>query len=83
VKIVLNSGLGILCTVIAFWYQRKTNDGGKFSFYFLWDKFPKFVLGYFLCSTILSVILPPLEGTAEAEAVQRAVISMNKWWFGK
>jgi len=81
VKIVLNSGLGILCTVIAFWYQRKTNDGGKFSLYFLWDKFPKFVLGYFLCSTILSLILPPLEGTAEAEAVQRAVISMNKWWF--
>jgi len=81
VKIVLNSGLGILCTVIAFWYQRKTNDGGKFSLYFLWDKFPKFVLGYFLCSTILSVILPPLDGTAEAEAVQRAVISMNKWWF--
>ena len=76
--------LGILCTVVAFWWQTKTDTTSKkkFSWYFLWDKFPKFVLGYFLCSTVLSVMLPFIQGTAEAEAVQRAVIDMNKWWFG-
>lgn len=83
VKIVLNSGLGILCTIIAFWWQTKTNPAGrKFSWYFLWDKFPKFVLGYFLCSAVLSIMLPIIQGTAESEAAQRAVKDMNRWWFG-
>merc|ERR1712060_380054 len=82
VKLILNSGLGILCTAIAFWWQTMgSDDGKKFSWLFLWDKFPKFVLGYFLCSTVLSVALPQIEGTAEADAVQRAVLDMNKWWF--
>lgn len=75
--------LGILCTCIAFWWQTKSDTGGKkFSWYFLWDKFPKFVLGYFLCSTVLSVVLPLVEGTAESDAIQRAVMAMNRWWFG-
>lgn len=83
VKLILNAGLGILCTVIAFWWQTKTNqDGKKFSWYFLWDKFPKFVLGYFFCSGVLSITLPAIQGTAPAGAVQIAVLSMNKWWFG-
>lgn len=82
VKLILNSGLGILCTSIAFWWQTKTADGEKkFSWLFLWDKFPKFVLGYILCSGILSIILPLIEGTAEADALQRAVIDMNIWLF--
>jgi len=83
VKLILNSGLGILCTVIAFWWQTNTNpEGKKFSWYFLWDKFPKFVLGYFICSAVLSITLPHIQGTAQADAVQRAVIDMNRWWFG-
>lgn len=89
VKIVLNSGLGILATAIAFWWQTKQgaqdsdNQSGKksLSWLFIWDKFPKFVLGYFLCSGVLSIVLPIIQGTAEADAMQRAIISMNKWWF--
>jgi len=85
VKIILNSGLGILCTIIAFWWQTRTSNnngnGKKFSWLFLWDKFPKFVLGYFFCSGILSLLLSFLRGTAQADALQRAVIDMNKWWF--
>uniref|UniRef100_A0A7S4WF35 Sulfate exporter family transporter n=1 Tax=Ditylum brightwellii TaxID=49249 RepID=A0A7S4WF35_9STRA len=83
VKIVLNSGLGILATAVAFiWQLRGPKDETKaFSWMFLWDKFPKFVLGYLLCSTVLSVLLPFIEGTAEADALQRAIITMNTWWF--
>jgi uncharacterized integral membrane protein (TIGR00698 family) len=85
VKIVLNSGLGILASVVAFWWQtrqREGNDGNKkISWLFIWDKFPKFVLGYLLCSALLSIIMPHIEGTAEGDAYQRAVLSLNKWWF--
>jgi len=84
VKIVLNSGLGILATIIACWWQtrRESNEEKKrIDLLFIWDKFPKFVLGYLLCSGILTVVLPILEGTAEGSALQRAVSTLNKWWF--
>lgn len=84
VKLILNSGLGVLCTAIAFWWQTKADENGnkgKFSWLFLWDKLPKFILGYFLCSGILSVVLPLIEGSHEAETYQKAVLDMNKWLF--
>jgi len=86
-KIVLNSGLGILATIIAVWWQTRKeqqteeNEKKKISLLFIWDKFPKFVLGYLLCSGILTVALPQLEGTPEGAAFQRAVLTLNKWWF--
>jgi uncharacterized integral membrane protein (TIGR00698 family) len=86
VKIVLNSGLGILASVVAFWWQtRQAREGNdrktKISWLFIWDKFPKFVLGYLLCSALLSIAMAHIEGTAEGDAYQRAVLSLNKWWF--
>ncbi len=100
VKIILNSGLGILATFVAIWWQWQprappggengddsndnTNDNNDkknsgFSWLFLWDKFPKFVLGYLLCSGILTIITK--KGTPEGDALQASVHSMSKWWF--
>ena len=92
VKIVLNSALGILATVVAIWWQTRQNkdDTGTtdperkkqtFSWLYLWDKFPKFVIGYVICSALLSVILPRIQGTPEGEALPLAVTSLNHWWF--
>lgn len=53
----------------------------KINWIFLWDKFPKFILGYIICSCILSLIYPHIKGMPEADALQRAVVSMNQWWF--
>merc|ERR1712032_44451 len=60
------------------WYRAEKKE---FSLLFIWDKFPKFVLGYILCSAILTVLLPHLEETAEGLSLQLAVLTMNKWWF--
>jgi len=102
VKMVLNSGLGILATVISIWWQTTQNqdDDGKndeesskagtittrrkkkkINWLVIWDKFPKFVIGYILCSAILTTTIPQLEGTPEGAALQGAVLSLNKWWF--
>ena len=80
VKLILNSGLGVLCTVIAFWWQTKSDENGnkgKFSWLFLWDKLPKFILGYFFCSGILSIVLPIIEGSSEAETYPKAVLDVS------
>jgi uncharacterized membrane protein YadS len=86
VKIVLNSGLGILASVVALWWQTRKQEENddvnkKISWLFIWDKFPKFVLGYLLCSILLSITMSHIEGTAEGDAYQRAVHSLNTWWF--
>ncbi len=87
VKIVLNSALGLLATIVAFLWQRyqlrlgnQDDDNKKgFSWLYLWDKFPKFVLGYLISSTILTLLV--VEGTAKGDALPIAVTSMSKWWF--
>jgi len=109
VKMVLNSGLGILATVIAFWWQvrdqrqqavsgstdsdndvetpgtscddNKTKIERKpISLLILWEKFPKFILGYALCSGILTGVVPVMAET-EAAAIMGAMGTLNKWWF--
>jgi len=114
VKIILNSGLGILAAVISLWWQstegvlattnqttapsssssENKNDGSttlssqvdrpmskKFDLVVVWDKFPKFVLGFLFCSGILTIIRPHVDGTAQGDALQPAVSSLNTWWF--
>merc|ERR1711865_1312986 len=46
----------------------------------LWEKFPKFILGYVLCSGILTSVAPLMERT-EATAIMGALGTLNKWWF--
>jgi len=87
VKMILNSGLGILATVVAFWWQMRpsstTNGAEKkpISLYLMWDKFPKFVVGYLLCSGVLTAVIPRIEMTAEGGAILRGIGTLNKWWF--
>mmetsp|Transcript_35588 Transcript_35588/g.42494 ORF Transcript_35588/g.42494 Transcript_35588/m.42494 type:complete len:527 (+) Transcript_35588:26-1606(+) len=95
VKIILNSGLGILITAIAFWWQIRSNtdleegeSGGqkkRISLLLLWDKFPKFVLGYLICSGILTIVLPRLDedfdGEGRGNVLRGTISTMNKWWF--
>jgi len=89
VKIILNSGLGLLATAVAFWWQSRqlrmgpeengAQEKKAFSWLFLYDKFPKFVLGYLISSAVLTLVV--VEGTANGDALPLAVKSMSKWWF--
>ena len=88
VKIVLNSALGLLATIVALWWQRRQqklseNEEGEkkkgFSWLYLWDKFPKFVLGYLISSAVLTALV--VEGTANSTALPLAAKSLSKWWF--
>ena len=87
VKMVLNAGMGVMASVIACYWSafRLTPDEkerqGKFSLIMLWDKFPKFTLGFIITSAILTGMMQTQEGTLEGEALPRAISTLNKWWF--
>jgi uncharacterized membrane protein YadS len=86
VKMVLNAALGVMASVIAcYWNSRQGADGDQakkeFRWIMLWDKFPKFTLGFIITSSILTGIMQGVRGTLEEDALPRAVASMNRWWF--
>jgi uncharacterized membrane protein YadS len=82
---VLNAGMGVMTSVIAcYWSSYRLSDGDedkKISLVMLWDKLPKFTLGFIITSTILTIMMQEIEGTDEADALPRAVSTLNKWWF--
>jgi uncharacterized membrane protein YadS len=84
IKMVLNSGLGVMASVIACWWNSRSVEGEEkktFSLIMLWDKFPKFTIGFLITSAILTGAMIRLDGTAEGDALPSAVSTMNKWWF--
>lgn len=85
VKMVLNAGLGVMASVVAcYWYSRPSDDDSEkkqFHWIMLWDKFPKFTLGFIITSVILTGTMQGVRGTLEEEALPRAISTMNKWWF--
>lgn len=95
VKMVLNAALGVMASIIAcWWYSRnplpyddnknEDKDGinrKTFNLITLWDKFPKFTIGFILTSAMLTATIQRIEGTPEAEALPRAIASLNRWLF--
>ena len=95
VKMVLNAALGAMASIIAcWWYSRKSlpydeiqnedNDGTNrktFNLITLWDKFPKFTIGFIITSAVLTATIQRIEGTSEADALPIAIASMNRWLF--
>jgi uncharacterized membrane protein YadS len=86
VKMVLNASLGVMASVIAcYWNSHRSDDDDQtqkqFRCSLLWDKFPKFTLGFVITSSILTGIMHGVRGTLEEDALPKAVAAMNKWWF--
>jgi uncharacterized membrane protein YadS len=47
----------------------------------IWSRFPKFVVGFFLASLIVSFLVEPLMGSATAGAVAKASKNYRTWLF--
>ncbi|EOD20171.1 hypothetical protein EMIHUDRAFT_117727 [Emiliania huxleyi CCMP1516] len=89
VKMILNAGLGFICLGIAiFWSledakraSRQSATPARAGLGMLWQKFPKFVLGFLLLSLIVTLLESPLAGTAAGVAIPRACSSLSTWWM--
>jgi uncharacterized membrane protein YadS len=86
VKMVLNAALGVMASVIAcYWNSRRSDDDDpatkEFNWIMLWDKFPKFTLGFIITSSILTGIMQVVCDPLVEDALPEAVDAMNKWWF--
>ena len=86
VKMAQNVLIGLAAFLMALWatisLDRKENpDVEKPSLMEVWYRFPKFVVGFFLASLIVSFIVEPSMGTKAAKAVSKACKDYRSWFF--
>jgi uncharacterized membrane protein YadS len=80
VKLSQNALIGVAAFILVVWWTYKAGKqagGQKPSATVIWERFPKFVLGFLVASALFSFFLatPTVEGT-------RAVLSeLRTWWF--
>ncbi|MEM8606379.1 MAG: putative sulfate exporter family transporter [Myxococcota bacterium] len=83
VKMIQNTMIGGIAFVIAvYWVTRVEGArGGKPSVRMLWDRFPKFVLGFLLASLVASFFLLPVTGPEETAAITKVTKGIRGWLF--
>jgi uncharacterized integral membrane protein (TIGR00698 family) len=80
VKLSQNALIGVAAFILVVWWAYKAGKqtgGQKPSAGVIWERFPKFVLGFLVASAVFSFFLPApmVEGT-------RSVLSeLRTWWF--
>ena len=72
-----------LCGFVAlYWgFRRNGEEKTPFRLIMLWDKFPKFTLGFIITSIALTFMLKSLEGEVQETALPAAISTLNRWWF--
>ena len=79
VKFSQNALIGVAAFVLAIWWTLRAGaaTGQKPSAGIIWERFPKFVLGFILASAIFSFLLPAdmVNGT------KSALGELRVWWF--
>jgi uncharacterized integral membrane protein (TIGR00698 family) len=79
VKFSQNALIGVAAFALAIWWalRQGAQTGEKVSAAVIWERFPKFVIGFVVASAIFSFLLPPeiVSGT------RSALNDIRTWWF--
>jgi uncharacterized integral membrane protein (TIGR00698 family) len=84
IKMIQNVLIGMVAFVLSFiWVTRvdKTPSDSKPSAMEIWNRFPKFILGFVLASVFFSFVLTPLLGEAEVESILSVTKGLRGWFF--
>ena len=83
VKMIQNTMIGGIAFLIAlYWVARVERTGdARPSARVLWDRFPKFVLGFLMASILASFVFVPLLGAEETSAITKVTKGFRGWFF--
>jgi uncharacterized integral membrane protein (TIGR00698 family) len=79
VKFSQNALIGVAAFILAIWWTLRAGaaSGQKPSAGIIWERFPKFVLGFILASLIFSFLLP----ADSVSGTRSALGELRTWWF--
>jgi uncharacterized integral membrane protein (TIGR00698 family) len=80
VKFSQNALIGVAAFILVIWWTYKAGakaGGEKPSAGIIWERFPKFVLGFLVASALFSFFLP----TTMVEGTRSVLGELRTWWF--
>ena len=83
IKMIQNASIGLVALLIAlYWVTRvEPNEGRRPGAVEIWNRFPKFVLGFIAASCVVSLVLVPLLGTESVGQSLQASKAIRTWLF--
>ena len=83
IKMIQNASIGLVALLIAlYWVTRvEPTEGRRPRAIEIWNRFPKFVLGFIATSCVVSLVLVPLLGTESVGQSLQASKAIRTWLF--
>ncbi len=83
VKMIQNILIGFIAFFVAIFFARKIDKTGKSEVKAveIWNRFPKFILGFMAASIIASVIFVPAVGAEKTGAINKVLGGFKDWAF--
>lgn len=83
IKMIQNASIGLVALLIAlYWVTRvEPTEGRRPGTIEIWNRFPKFVLGFMAASCLVSLVLVPLLGTESVGQSLQASKAIRTWLF--
>ncbi|MGM9735948.1 MAG: YeiH family protein [Candidatus Cryptobacteroides sp.] len=83
VKMIQNILIGFIAFFVAIFFARKVDKTGKSSVgaVEIWNRFPKFILGFMIASVVASIIFVPAFGAEKTNAVNKVLGGYKDWAF--
>ena len=83
VKSIQNILIGFIAFFVAIFFATRVDKtgGSKVGAGEIWNRFPKFILGFFVASLVASFIILPLTGGAEVKAINGVLDQYKNWAF--
>lgn len=83
VKMIQNTMIGFIAFLVALYWVARVDPiaGIKPSARILWERFPKFVLGFLVASAVASFVFLPMLGPDGTEGITRITRGFRSWLF--
>jgi len=83
VKMIQNILIGFIAFFVAVFFATRVDKNGtqKVGAIEIWNRFPKFILGFFAASLIASFVIMPLFGGEQVSAINKVLDQYKNWAF--
>ena len=83
VKSIQNILIGFIAFFVALFFATKVDKTGtqKVGAIEIWNRFPKFIIGFFVASLVASFIVQPLAGADQVSAINKVLDQYKNWAF--
>jgi len=83
VKMIQNILIGFIAFFVAIFFARKVDKTGKSEVgaVEIWNRFPKFIIGFMVASIVASVIFVPAFGAEKTGAINKVLGQFKDWAF--